>query len=468
MQIQQPDAPQRQSASRQTTTIDPSRSSLVTLGTDILAQIVDLLQATSPASARAFARVCALLHANAQPSLHRSLALHVGPPSPTRTHTAACLRRIASRALLPSIRALRLVGGIPHDTATLATLCGLLPLMTGLRELRYPQPLLPPELLAALHAPSCPPLLGLHLPYWCFGRYRGGGPESLVQMAGSPRLGSLDVKVEYTTEEQCRDSTRDVKRVLLSCPNLQSLTLNVGLGMHGCTRFAQPTEYCGFGFVDSERPPALTALNIVEYPFYGEGLMNGSEYRPGPSFSGHSREVAYWRDTFDWSRLTRLSTSSANFALQLLPKLTALEEVSIGRIRDGGSIAPFLQDVPSVLRSISIPEWRDAHGIVDAVARHGDSLRTFHVHRQGGSREPWNDRAVNAQQLWELRRACPRLQELGIDLCRGDDWPWEALDALASFPCLRQLDVWFELRLGQEGEAREPVMTFQAAARLFA
>ena len=223
-----------------------------------------------------------------------------------------------------------------------------------------------------------------------------------------------------------------------------------------------PKEYSGCGFANGERPPALEELDLVEYPFSGKHTLDGP--RSGREYlTGESYEIEYWRDHFDWSRLRRLGVPSASLGLALMPKLLNLNEVSFGG-DDLMGIALFLKEVPAALQSITLQYLHPE--ILEGLSKHGSSLRKLTVHHVEHAHHDWSAEATTAEELCILRESCPHLEELAVDLPRYDDWPYEALSALASFPALRHLEVWFELGIQSSDGYRRPSVTFQTVATL--
>lgn len=57
------------------------------------------------------------------------------------------------------------------------------------------------------------------------------------------------------------------KQILLSCPNLRSLALDVHMPRGGCVVDGPCEAYCGLGLSQDERPPPLEELSIESYPW---------------------------------------------------------------------------------------------------------------------------------------------------------------------------------------------------------
>ena len=213
---------------------DANRPSLIRLGTDVVALIVEVIHDTSPRTLPALSCVNSWLYSLARYSQHGSVQLHLGRRQPDKTAASAeRLRSIVAAGLLPAIRTLRLTSGDKHDLAATAELCKLLPAMTGLRDLFWPARLIPEEIVAVLGSGQRP-RLRLHLEYSSACKYKADQANSLTRVAGLSILSSLTVKVEYTSTAQCQGSMRDLKRVLLSCHGLRALKLDIARPRQGC------------------------------------------------------------------------------------------------------------------------------------------------------------------------------------------------------------------------------------------
>ncbi|KAI1088367.1 hypothetical protein F5B19DRAFT_471639 [Rostrohypoxylon terebratum] len=79
-------------------------------------------------------------------------------------------------------------------------------------------------------------------------------------------LYSLRIKHSYKTFPECSAITIPLKMVLLTCPNLKHLKIDIKKII---LRNNQPTHnYCGFRFLQGQRLPAtLKTLEIIAYPF---------------------------------------------------------------------------------------------------------------------------------------------------------------------------------------------------------
>jgi hypothetical protein len=220
--------------------------------------------------------------------------------------------------------------------------------------------------------------------------------------------------------------TQPLQQVLLSCPNITSLSIDIHPPRQGMHIYGFGAEYVGFGFANGERPPPLERLQLGQYPWGNDRQKNG--------FPESGNEIDYWAETFDWTRLRYLSFEGVaiwppmhleeipfSLALKISHKLINLSEVDFrnctNRVRPDRPIAGFFLDLPTFLESISIPKLT----VVDIteILRHGPGLRRLIIHQQDPRRE-----TITEDDLITLRNGLPLLQFLGLDLTRnGQEWP---------------------------------------------
>ena len=278
-------------------------------------------------------------------------------------------------------------------------------------------------------------------------------------LEGNSQLHSLHVQETYRGAKDCLEITQPLKKILLSCPNLRSLTLNIAMPQGGCVRYSSPTEYCGIGFVNGERPPALERLLLIHCPL-------GTPSMPG--YPGIGAEADYWAEVFDWSRLKYLQISNALIALTLMPKLTALEEVEIAESWWPEKVAQFCQEVQPTLKRISVQN-KDCI-TMEGVLRHGATLRGLQVHQNEFWQDKWSEGCISDESLIRIRDSCPLIEELRLNVNRRGEWPHSTLRLLGSFPRLRRLTLWFELGMSRDKEEEgvaEPKVTFSAVQWMF-
>lgn len=222
------------------------RPSLEGLGTDILAIIMSLLGADSPGTLSSVALVSPHLYQLARYAQHREVTIdlhHIPSTYPREDTTAKTLKYVSTRmayiekaGLLTAVRRLVFQGyGIPPELVPgfgkfVAKLTGLTDLVWDIKHC-IPEAVfqcLRSRLSVRLHAISemnvaAPPGTARHV---------------LEQLHDSPNLHSLDVTCGYTTAEQCLTIIRPLRRVLISCPNLRRLKLDIHLQVGGCVYYA--------------------------------------------------------------------------------------------------------------------------------------------------------------------------------------------------------------------------------------
>lgn len=266
--------------------------------------------------------------------------------------------------------------------------------------------------------------------------------------------------------------TNALKKILLGAPNLRSLKLNIALPRGGCVVPSPPTTYCGMGFVNGERPAALESLTVEEYPWghvpdpVDDSDSSSRNFRL-PFSQGYAEtrpEDVYWAEVFDWSRLKSLNAPNTYIALTLMPKLTALEEISIAHSTWGLPMSRFYLEVPASLTSITAPSIGAV--TLEGILRHGAALKHLQLHQNEKHDGSWSSEAIDTQSLERIRAACPRIEQLYLDLARSGEWPYDTLDVLASFPRLRHLTICFALEHHQD--LLTPLVTFSAVETLFA
>lgn len=463
----------------------PGRPSLAQLPDDVVLLVLtfvedsDLLKIASLSSA---------LYEQARHVQNHTVHINLDQRNQARSR----LDVLRSNLLLPTVRVLEVSGSSNTDQERgeedeiLSCLANMLPSMTGLRDLhwRIPTPIrsdshwrMPAPIPRALlnHVPT---QARLHTSVAAMDEPHERVHTFLAQLVDNHNLFSMSVHIAFLDEHACRATMSTLKQVLLSCPRLARIPmLYVGPPVrhgHGVVDGPAPeAPYCGLGLSGGERPPALEELDLAYYPWGREPtaalLAISSIYCTGYPEKGN--EVQYWVETFDWSRLRRLNYIPSNLALEIAPKLTALKEIILEEkfnlCWDKTELTAFLEQIPTALELLSIPSWSyigDKHG---AITQHGVALRKLAIH----CLEPWKaDSLMTDTDLVTLCNGLPHLKELTLDIARDkarNAWPYSTLDIIASFQCLRSIQLWFELGTGGP-ELRTPHLTVSAARQLFA
>ncbi|KAI5861682.1 hypothetical protein GGS23DRAFT_598096 [Durotheca rogersii] len=435
-------------------------SSLAWLGNETMLMVVGLLHDTCPRSVSSLALVSSHYHHLARYTQHREVVLD----NTTRrksNHSLDKLEFIEKSGIAAAVRRLEVRNG--GSDAFESKLCRLLPKMTGLTDLTWLATGVPLPVLEILKGR---PSVRLHTMFFRLSPSDDNAVDVIERLEGNENLVSLRAIINYVRAAQCVRFIKPVKRVILSCPNLRKLELDVSLPRSGCVVYGLPAEYCGFGFVDGERPPALEELELGDYPF-------GSRAPDYPSINSYisfnqgypleETEKDYWANVFDWSRLKRLATYDIHFALKIVHQLTSLKEFCC--IWDHGPVKTFYQQVPSSLETIYVARCETIG--LENLLRHGSSLKKLTIHKQEDYGGGWQQGTVDAKTLAKIRDGCPHIEEMTLDIPRKKNWPYEVLDILATFPRLRNLKIWFELGIGDKDNLVKPYVRFSEIEGFF-
>ena len=476
---------------------------LLGLGIDILVIIVDMLPASD---IKSLCLVNSYLNKTARYGLHHNIRLDLldsdfrtpkqrlsrlglNGLSPAARSADEDLRkaqqhlsRLEKDGLLPAVRSLE-VSGMSRRLIRIAhvhgkdraseqreqdkrtdVLCRCIPQMTGLQHLVWHGSAVPDNVLTVLQ--TCPEVKLSIIS-------RESHEYSPLQCLKScTNLYALDIQHSYVQAEDCQLVTKPLREILLTCPTLIKLKLDISMPRSGCVIHSEPREYHGIGFHSGEKPPPLEELVLNGYPF---GLLPPSPveramwgYGNYKGYPADMEEVQYWIEMFDWSQLRRLAGRPSGFSLTLMPKLSAspLEEISIecgGRGQD--TIVPAFMSLPTTLKAIEVDSFSDIS--LECITRQGSSLQRLRIHHTERYDDSWNNEVVDHSSLREISAHCPHISELGLDMARTGDWPYSTLNILASFPRLHTLTLWFELGLNDNKNPTKPYVTFSSAAKLF-
>ncbi|KAK5953345.1 hypothetical protein OHC33_005289 [Knufia fluminis] len=468
------------------------RPSLVILGRDILVMVFDLIRDSSPKSLQAIASVSSEFYHLATYSRQRHLTMRLNPDTIQNTHSR--LRCIDEQNLLPAIHFLDVVepgevtfknrqeyinGHTDNANADqyfdcMKSIISLIPRMMGLKYLSWQRTAhagdgIPDTVLEVLR--SCPQVR-LHAKVSARARpgYATHGESvqesNLDKLQGNANLSKLEAQITFYDSNDCLEATQPLKHILLSSPNIRSLSLSISQPSSGCVVYRAPREYCGFGFVGDEAIPPLEDLAMYSYP-WGRESTTTPEVSSGfvqVAYPGKSSEMDYWAEKFDWSHLKRLKTGSVDFALKIMPKLTSLKEVDFLRSQSN-DISRFYQQCPAALEAIGADSLQSIG--LQCLLRHGSALRKLRLHNVEDYKGKWAEDAIDASSLRSIRDGCPLLEDLFVDVARDGNWPWPVLDVLATFPRLRNLTVCFEVGVKCRDNPVKPYVTFAAADNLY-
>lgn len=187
-------------------------------------------------------------------------------------------------------------------------------------------------------------------------------------------------------------------------PNLEELSVSVNRLQGGCVMdfSASSTMILGLVLPDDATFPPLKCLSLSGYPVEGN-------------------EAALWQDRFPWDGLQSLSLgvqSSQGFLQLATGKVAKLKEFRITSFNHLSSSA----ELDAFLCSIDSLESLTAKGAVPSLNSvfHQSNLKHICLHEiEQPDRER---RTLEAEQIRELSRSCPKLKTLEIDLDPNGTW----------------------------------------------
>ncbi|KAK7420224.1 hypothetical protein QQX98_002879 [Neonectria punicea] len=463
---------------REPVPLDRARPSVAQLPDPIIRRILTFFHDIRPEDLQTVASLSSALYEQARYVQHSNVHIDLDKSR----HVLDRLHLVGRLGQFPAIRTLKVSGrkceqAQEESNEILARLVVVMPAMTGLRHLDWdvgctrPGALkratvvpLSTSILAALPA-------GLRLRTFVFCNET---KESHVQartflhrLASNQSLCTLSIQVTFIDEQDCVETMRALKKVLLSCPNLTRLPMiDVWYPRGGCNGYGPPQveggPYCGLGLVNGEKPPALEELCMRDYPW---GLERA---RHCQGYIAKGYEWDYWAETFDWSRLVRLNDVPYFLASAIAHKLPRLRELVLENQVCAGIDADFLHQVSSPLQLISLSSWNRVDSMPELISRHGTTLRRLKIHEPERGWDNGRHTFATAPDLVHLSKSLPHLEHLVLDITRDDEtqeWPYAALDAIAAFPRLRTVELWFPL--GMKPPAPAPLLTASSARHLF-
>jgi hypothetical protein len=480
---------------RQSKPLDPGRRSLTELSDELILLIVNHLQDASPESVAVLALVSSFFYSKARYVQHREESIDL-----TKTEQEVrYLNYLASTGLMPAIRTIRYdyFGRLPDEESEQfpRRLNELMDHMTGLRDIywdchrtHYQVP------ISLVQNINRRPRVRLHTSVvqdTSIVMDSIDGPtrnitrvyalQQISNLAGSSNLYSLRVDVEHTERtatQETQPTMQRLRELILSCSSLSKLSLDIHIPRLVCPMYGLTKHYCGLGLSNGEKLPPLKELEIIDYPWgHHSSVMAGILSHGTISYPGRGTEEDYWAEHCNWSSLRRLTLPNSLLAKKITQKLTALEEVSFRhRIRfqnmngsDERDTVQFLQDLPTALESISVPNLPTLG--TGPLIRHGPRLRRLELLRSDHPyNDNWKESAVTCEDLVRLRDGLPYLEELALDIAKdGDDWPYKSLQILASFPRLRNLKLTIAQATPEASDQAPtpPYLTMASAEILF-
>ncbi|CAH0045695.1 unnamed protein product [Clonostachys solani] len=423
--------------------------------------IIDMLYNDSPSSANELARASSFYYHMTRYRQYRELCVTIS----ATTNEVAFQNRLAvmeEEGLFPAIRRLKVRIRATDKQKCTTSMIEFLGKMMTLRDLewRYATKIkmatcVPHQLISLLQSR---PQVRLHA---------GVSPSSvrhprsehdfeynLYRLEELKNLRSFQIRFAYRKPKTCELILPCVKRVMMSCPNLRKLKIDIQQRWRDNDRLAH--YYAGLGFVDGERLPALEELHLGHYEF-GHDADEWPLLGRCIGYPGNGDEMAYWAETFDWSMLRRVHMGRVQFAVKIAPKLISLQEVSVDNVAQGWRV--FFQSLPVALRIIKVPSF----DIIDleTLTKHGRCLKKLDLAHSYYK----SSRALDASSLLTIREECPRIRDLALDLDRAGEWPYEMLDILTGFPQLQNLTI--RLDSGTPERMIQPYVTYSAVCHLF-
>ena len=155
----------------------------------------------------------------------------------------------------------------------------------------------------------------------------------------------------------------------------------------------------------------------------------------------------------DWTMLQRLEIVHPPllFVQDMAGQLPSLKSLKFGPMYIGceeyfvvNATTEFIMK-SSRLEKLSLQGYTGLFDWDRIMSRHGGTLTELTI-RQFESHDPFNPRRTfSVSKIQELKESCPNLTQLGLDIYRNGTWPYPILDALATFPKIRALELFFEL-----------------------
>ncbi|RSM11084.1 hypothetical protein CDV31_006983 [Fusarium ambrosium] len=457
--------------------LDSTKPSVTQLPDHVVHDILDLLWHVRPGTLQDVALVSSWLYKQARYVQHQHVLIDLDKED----HVLDRLSLISRLGQAAAVQTVRVLGSKLHiqddkdHDQILAHLVSMIPFMTGLRHFHWdvsrrhstsPIPAhfglmsvpIPSDIMAILSRVG-PPLVRLHTSLFC-----NGLQDSHVQARAILRnleqcqnLSTLSVDITYTDHQVCFGTMSALKRVLLSCPNLTRLPrIDVHYPRVRCFPGALEDSYCGLGFSHDEKPPPLQELGLLEYPWGGPRRIG---------YPIETREVDHWASAFDWSRLVHLNDVPEFLMTDMAPHLPMLTELTLNRPTSYG--IEVLDDIESPLESLSFSDWKHLGNEPKRITRFAATLQRLRVHQEEPPGSYDNRGFITDSDLILLSTSLPHLQHLALDIERDQEaqqWPYTTLDAIAAFPSLRTVELWF--RLGHKPPAPTPLLTVSSARYL--
>jgi hypothetical protein len=242
---------------------NPTAPSIVALPPETILQIIEILHDESPQSFRRFGATCSYFYNMVEDMQQSTTSVALNGEG------LDCLRKMQEDGAFGSIRKLA-VSSFPnpneHDALDLSVLADAISKMSNLRQLTLRLGVLPDGVLdAVMQRPD----IELSVDLSTFRTPTADLVKALESLLETrcPNLVAIGVDIIYhclpedpARPEQpnrapsCTGITRPMKQILLTCPNVRRLSLNIRLASGGGDPPEAPGEYVGFGFAGGQRP----------------------------------------------------------------------------------------------------------------------------------------------------------------------------------------------------------------------
>ncbi|PGH03979.1 hypothetical protein AJ79_07211 [Helicocarpus griseus UAMH5409] len=243
------------------------------------------------------------------------------------------------------------------------------------------------------------------------------------------------------------------QKVIMSNPNLRSLSLRIHYPWGGCVRSPLSRVARKFSTDIEPRFPPLEELTLSDYRIDEE-------------------DWPYWRDNFQWQCLVNLTLKhSSDYILERMAgKAESLRRLEMVCFPDQTNYCDKSVDIDKFLRSFNSLESVHLEGYTatpEALAHHS-KLSKLHVH-VAESRSPEKIRPVfSTADLKLLGQKCPKIKDLSIDVHRERAWPYKIFDTVAlSFPRLERVSMHFELGIENIDSPIQPIVNHDSAKHIF-
>ncbi|KAK3986143.1 hypothetical protein QBC44DRAFT_144288 [Cladorrhinum sp. PSN332] len=465
---------------------EPSRSALTELSHECMVRILECLWDVSPESLFDVALTCSCLYQQVRYIQSSSVSVVLGPDdcnSAAAQHKDNSIKRLeylVQNDLLAAVRTLHVTApGLEPpincwDGSPWKQLSEAFPQMTGLCEMHWNAHTVPIKVLDEL---SKRPRLRFHLSIQ--GRIGDPGRSSsdiqgmLEWFKNSSHLVSVNARLLYSNTLMLgNEIMKPLKTLLISCPNLRHLSLDIGQDKRHWTGPWPDERYHGLGFTNGESFLSLKSLTIYQYPWgIARALLHPfQESYHHDGYPSKIHETEYWTTQCDWSQLAHLDFDvgtflrhdnlSSMFTSLLAPRLRSLTSVRCKG--DIPCIRRFFSTLPEAVKFESVCLENIPVELVKALARHRDTLTELTL--------TGTLCGILEQDVANLAFHFPYLRSLNIRLRRTADGslPWSIIDDLATyFTNLRELTIHFPSFESQFLSDGMDYLTRRRAGRIF-